>query len=184
MTLNVNVDEADIGTVQAGQDATFTVDAYPNRLFRSHVSDVRSTPKTVSGVVTYETILSVDNSELLLRPGMTATAAITVTQLADALLVPNAALRFAPPEEEVAQPADTERRGLIGALMPRPGRPGVTRQATAGRPTTAQRVWILRENQLIPVEITVGATDGAMTQVLSGDITAGTLVLVDVIPEG
>jgi HlyD family secretion protein len=113
---------------------------------------------------------------------MTATAANTVTQLADALLVPNAALRFAPPEE-VAQPADTERRGLIGALMPRPGRPGVMRQATAGRPT-AQRVWILRENQPIPVEITVGATDGAMTQVLSGDITAGTPVLVDVITGG
>lgn len=70
MTLNVNVDEADIGTVQAGQDATFTVDAYPKRVFRSRVIDLRSTPKTVSGVVTYETILSVDNSELLLRPGM------------------------------------------------------------------------------------------------------------------
>jgi HlyD family secretion protein len=183
MTLNVNVDEADIGTVQAGQDGTFTVDAYPNHAFRSRVIDVRSTPKTVSGVVTYETILSVDNSELLLRPGMTATAAITVTHLTDALLVPNAALRFAPPEE-VAQPATAERRGLIGALMPRPGRPGVTRPATAGRPTTAQRVWILQENQPVPIEITVGATDGAMTQVLSGDVTAGTAVLVDVITGG
>jgi HlyD family secretion protein len=183
MTLNVNVDEADIGTVQAGQDGTFTVDAYPNRVFRSRVIDVRSTPKTVSGVVTYETILSVDNSELLLRPGMTATAAITLTHLTDALLVPNAALRFAPPEE-VAQPPTTERRGLIGALMPRPGRPGVTRPTTVGRPTMAQRVWILQESQPVPVEITVGATDGAMTQVLSGDVTAGTAVLVDIITGG
>jgi HlyD family secretion protein len=183
MTLNVNVDEADIGTVQAGQDATFAVDAYPKRVFRSRVIDVRSTPKTVSGVVTYETILSVDNSELLLRPGMTATAAVTVTELTDALLVPNAALRFAPPED-VAQPATSERRGLIGALMPRPGRPGVTRQATAGRPAAAQRVWILQENQPVPIEITVGATDGAMTHVLSGDVTAGSAVLVDVITGG
>jgi HlyD family secretion protein len=183
MTLNVNVDEADVGTVQAGQDATFTVDAYQKRVFRSRVVDVRSTPKTVSGVVTYETILSVDNSELLLRPGMTATAAVRVTQLTDALLVPNAALRFAPPED-VAQPATDERRGLIGALMPRPGRPGVTRPATAGRPATAQRVWILKENQPVPIEITLGATDGAMTQVLSGDVTAGTAVLVDVITGG
>jgi HlyD family secretion protein len=114
---------------------------------------------------------------------MTATAAVTVTQLADTLLVPNAALRFAPPEE-VARPATTERRGLIGALMPRPGRPGVTRQATAGRPTTTHRVWILQENQPVPVEIVVGATDGALTQVLSGDVTAGTAVLVDVITGG
>jgi HlyD family secretion protein len=183
MTLNVNVDEADIGTVQAGQEGTFTVDAYPTRVFRSRVIDVRSTPKTVSGVVTYETILSVDNSELLLRPGMTATAAITVTHLTDALLVPNAALRFAPPEE-AAQPATTEGRGLIGALMPRPGRPGVTRPATAGGPKAPQRVWILREKQPVPIEIAVGATDGAMTQVLSGDLMAGTAVLVDVLTGG
>jgi len=183
MTLSVNVDEADIGTVHAGQSATFTVDAYPDRVFVSRVIDVRSTPKTVSGVVTYETLLSVDNSELLLRPGMTATAAITVTHLTDALLVPNAALRFAP-SEEATQPATSERRGLIGALMPRPGRPGVTRSAAGARPRTSQRVWILQENQPVPIDVTVGATDGAMTQILSGDLTAGTPVLVDVITGG
>jgi HlyD family secretion protein len=68
--------------------------------------------------------------------------------------------------------------------MPRPGRPGATRQATAARPATAQRVWILEENQPVPIAITVGATDGAMTQVLSGDVTAGTAVLVDVVTGG
>jgi HlyD family secretion protein len=68
--------------------------------------------------------------------------------------------------------------------MPRPGRPGVTRPAAAARPTTAQRVWILKENQPVPIEITLGATDGAMTQVLSGDVTVGTAVLVDVITGG
>jgi HlyD family secretion protein len=183
MKLSVNVDEADIGSVRAGQDATFTVDAYPNRVFTSRVVDVRSTPKTVSGVVTYETILSVDNSELLLRPGMTATAAITVTHLKDALLVPNAALRFTP-SEETPQATASEGRGLIGSLMPRPGRPGGTRSTGGSKPKAVHRVWILRENEPVPIDLTVGATDGAMTEILSGDLTPGTPVLVDVITSG
>jgi HlyD family secretion protein len=65
--------------------------------------------------------------------------------------------------------------------MPRPGRPGVTSAAGAGTPKTAQRVWILQEHQPVPIEITVGATDGAMTHVLSGDVSAGTTVLVDIV---
>jgi HlyD family secretion protein len=183
MKLSVNVDEADIGSVRAGQDATFTVDAYPNRVFTSRVVDVRSTPKTVSGVVTYETILSVDNSELLLRPGMTATAAITVTHLKDALLVPNAALRFTP-SEETPQATATEGRGLIGSLMPRPGRSGGTRSIGGSKSKAVHRVWLLHENEPVPIDLTVGATDGAMTEVLSGDLTPGTPVLVDVIASG
>lgn len=183
MKLSVNVDEADIGSVRAGQDATFTVDAYPNRVFTSRVVDVRSTPKTVSGVVTYETILSVDNSELLLRPGMTATAAITVTHLKDALLVPNAALRFTP-SEETPQATASEGRGLIGSLMPRPGRPGSTRSTGGSKPKAVHRVWLLHENEPVPIDLTVGATDGAMTEILSGDLTPGTPVLVDVITSG
>jgi HlyD family secretion protein len=182
MTLSVNVDEADVGSVRAGQDATFTVDAYPNRTFTSHVIDVRSTPKTVSGVVTYETILSVDNSALLLRPGMTATAAITVTQLTDVLLVPNAALRVTLPQEE-PEPAAGQDRGLIGSLMPRPRRPSPT-QSTAGKPRAMQRVWILRDNQPVPIDLSVGATDGAMTEILSGDLAAGARILVDVVIAG
>lgn len=180
MTLSVNVDEADIGSVRAAQDATFTVDAYPTRVFTSRVIDMRSTPKTVSGVVTYETILSVDNSALLLRPGMTATAAITVMHLTDALLVPNAALRVTPPQVE-PQPAASEDRGLIGSLL-RPRRPSTT--PSAGGKPKVQRVWVLRDNQPVPIDVSIGATDGAMTEVLSGDLTAGTPILVDVITTG
>jgi HlyD family secretion protein len=183
MTLNVNVDEADIGRVRAGQEAAFTVDAYPTRPFTSHVVDVRSTPKTVSGVVTYETVLTVDNSESLLRPGMTATAAITVTQLTDALLVPNAALRFTPPEES-PQTATAERRGLIGTLMPRPLRSAAARSADGGRAKGVQREWVLRENEPVAVEVTVGTTDGVMTEIVAGDVAAGTTVLVDVLTSG
>jgi HlyD family secretion protein len=183
MTLNVNVDEADIGRVRAGHEAAFTVDAYPARTFTSHVVDVRSTPKTVSGVVTYETVLSVDNSEALLRPGMTATATITVTQVTNALLVPNAALRFTPPAE-TAEPAATGNRGLIGTLMPRPPRPAAARPADGGRGQGGQRVWVLRDNQPVPVDVTLGATDAVMTEILTGDLTVGARVLVDFVTTG
>ena len=93
----------------------FRVDAYPDRTFESSVKEVRSTPKTSNGVVTYQTVLTVDNAERLLQPGMTATAEITVTQVCDAVLVPNAALRFTPPAalqngRGVSAAADASRR--------------------------------------------------------------------------
>ena len=96
MELQVDVDEADVGKVRVGQKATFTVDAYPDRKFPASIRDMRFGSEVVQGVVTYKAVLSIDNSELLLRPGMTATAEIVVEQVKDALLVPNAALRFSP----------------------------------------------------------------------------------------
>jgi len=95
MELALDVDEADIGSVNAGQDATFTVDAYPDRTFKAKVLEVRFAPQTVNGVVTYKTVLRVDNSDLALRPGMTANADLVVRQLAHVLSVPSAALRIA-----------------------------------------------------------------------------------------
>lgn len=97
MELHVAVDEADVGQVKEGQQASFGVDAYPNRHFPAVITQVRFAPQTVEGVVTYETVLRVDNSDLSLRPGMTATAEIITRQLNNILLAPNAALRFAPP---------------------------------------------------------------------------------------
>ena len=125
MKLIVNVDEADIGKVRVGQSATFRVDAYPNRSFESRVTEVRSTPKTSNGVVTYETILSVDNTARLLQPGMTATAEIVVTTIPDTLLVPNAALRFTPPA--ASQPTDG-----TGRLLPAAGAARRAPHAAAG----------------------------------------------------
>ena len=97
MRLKVDIDEADVGRVREGNAATFTVDAYPDRTFSSQVSSLRNDPKRVQNVVTYEAILTVDNHERLLKPGMTATAAIVTDVRHDVLLVPNAALRFIPP---------------------------------------------------------------------------------------
>jgi len=170
MELHVDVDEADIGMVRSGEQATFTVDAYPGRAFPSKVAQVRNAAKTVSGVVTYETVLTADNQALLLRPGMTGTANITVNHLENVTLVPNAALRFTPPEPEVA-----EKRSFVSRLLPIPPRrrPEVTQQADRRH----QRLWTLQDGKLVPTEVALGATDGRMTQVVSGSLQPGAEVV-------
>lgn len=178
MELHVDVDEADVGQVKEEQGATFTVDAYPAQQFPSKVSEVRNAAKTVSGVVTYETVLSVENPELLLRPGMTGTANITVSQLQDAVLVPNAALRFTPPALG-AQPART----FVSRLLPGPPR----RPAMLPQPATDRRhqvVWTLRDGAPAAIPVTVGATDGRMTQILAGEVQPGLDVLTDALRAG
>ena len=145
MELHVDVDEADIGQVKEGQDAIFTVDAYPDREFRAKIIQTRYGSETVDGVVTYETVLQVDNQDLSLRPGMTATADITVKQVTDALLVPNAALRFVPPTDS----HDTEQssRGLVGMLMPGPPHESDTQEEDVDITRKQQTVWILQDGQ-------------------------------------
>lgn len=96
MEVQVDVDEADVAQVKVGQQASFTVDGYPERVFEAVVKQVRYGPETVQGVVTYKTLLSVDNTDLAPGPGMTATATVTVDRVAGVMLVPNAALRFSP----------------------------------------------------------------------------------------
>ena len=169
MKLIIDVDEADIGTVRVGQRAIFRVDAYPDRMFESKVKEVRSTPKTSNGVVTYQTVLSVDNSERLLQPGMTATAEITVTQVRDATLVPNAALRFTPP-------AAMQTSGGGFRFLPRP--PGSQRRDRSAE-NGAKRVWTLNGEQLTPIEVALGASDGTVTELRGGQLTPGTQVIVD-----
>jgi HlyD family secretion protein len=177
MELHVDVDEADVGKVEKGQPATFTVDAYPDRTFEARVTSVRYASKEVSGVITYEAVLKVDNSDLSLRPGMTATADIVVQNVENALLVPNSALRFTPPVTAGAK-TPKSNGGLVGALMPRPPRfAGEAKpQAQAG---AKQRVWVLRDGKPAGMEISVGASDGSMTEVVSGGLKEGQQVIVD-----
>jgi HlyD family secretion protein len=174
MELHVDVDEADVGQVREGQEATFTVDAYPKRTFQARITQVRYGSETTDGVVTYETLLRVDNADLSLRPGMTATADITVKKVEDVVLIPNAALRFEP--ATATRPAS--RRGLVGALLPRP--PG--RRTPEGRRTGAghaeQRVWTLREDRLVPVTVKTGATDGTLSEVTQGEVVPGMTLVV------
>jgi HlyD family secretion protein len=178
MELHVSVDEADVGSVQVGQEATFTVDAYPNRRFSAHITQVHfassntkassssssssQASATSTGVVTYETVLEVDNPELLLRPGMTATAEIVTTNIEDAVLVPNAALRFSPePEGPVAQRGG----GPLSAIMPRI-RFGGRRQQQQGTGRRIGRAYILEDGKPALVMFRAGETDGRMTEVL------------------
>jgi HlyD family secretion protein len=180
MELHVNVDEADIGKVHEGQKATFSVSAYPNRTFEARITQARFGSSTTSGVVTYETVLKVNNSDLSLRPGMTATADITVKKVENAILVPSTALRFAPPVQEEKKPSG----GLVGALLPRPpsSRPKQQEDATANK--KQQRVWTLRDGQLSAIPVTIGSTDGIMTEVVAGDIEPGMALVVDTVSAG
>lgn len=153
MQVKANIDEADIGVVKAGARASFTVDAYPDRGFPAYVASVRFAPETVEGVVTYQAVLEVKNDELLLRPGMTATADIIVGEVKDRLLVPNAALRFQPPRE-----------------------PGAGRE----QPTAGDRVWLLKNGAPTAVAVSVGASDGVWSEIKSGELTLGQAVIVGV----
>jgi HlyD family secretion protein len=182
MELQVDVDEADVGQVCQGQQATFTVDAYPDRTFPARITQVRFGSQTVEGVVTYKTVLKVDNSGLALRPGMTATAVITVVNKENALLVPNAAMRFVP---TIKSASSTSRRGgLVGMLLPRP--PGMSDKKTEepDSKAKAQRVWTVRDGQLTAITITKGLSDGVRTEVVAGQVEPGTELVTDEVIAG
>ncbi len=178
MQLQVDIDEADVGKVAEGDKASFTVEAYSSRQFPATISQVRYSPATVEGVVTYKAILTVDNTDLSLRPGMTATADITVDNVANALLVPNAALRYTPPAAPVA--AQRQRGGgLLGLLMPAGG-PGGQRQRTTVTPTgdTSERtIYVLRDGAPVAVHVKTGVSDGTRTEIVLGDLKEGDRVI-------
>lgn len=166
MELQVAIDEADVGQIAIGQTASFTVDAFPDRSFPAEISSIRYASKTVNDVVTYLGILTVRNEEMLLRQGMTATADITVQAIKDALLVPNAALRYAPPQQEVQSSGG---RGLFTLF--RPPRSG---SLTAPEPVGRQRtLWVLNGETPVAVQVEVGSSDGQNTVITSGDLKPG-----------
>ncbi len=171
MQLEANIDEADIGAVALGQKASFTVDAFPGRNFPARIETIEFYPLTSEGVVTYKAILSVDNTDLTLRPGMTATAQITVQEISDALLVANAALRYSPPV--VAQQQSFSISRLFLPRMPRNEKPARTETAAGERV-----VWMLKNSVPESLSIVTGATDGKMTEVIKGDISPGTPLIV------
>ncbi|MCF4166266.1 efflux RND transporter periplasmic adaptor subunit [Zavarzinia compransoris] len=154
MELNLDVDEADIGHVAVGQKATFTVDAYPTRVFDAEVTSVRLAPKNEQGVVTYEVLARVDNPDLALRPGMTATADVVAAVRDNVLLVPNGALRFSPPGR------DTDD---LPALAP-----------------DERRLWLDDGGTPTPLTVKIGLSDGRMTEVDAPGLAAGATVITDI----
>ena len=176
MELHVNVDEADISQIREGQEATFSVAAYPNRTFDARIVRANYGSTTTSGVVTYETVLKVDNSDLLLRPGMTATADVIVKKIENAVLIPSAALRFTPPVQEEKKSSTS----LVGSILPHPPS-SENKQIGDSVNKKQQRIWILKNGKLSAVSITIGSANGGMTEVVAGDIQPGMAVVVDTI---
>ncbi len=174
MQLEVDVDEADIGRVVEGQSATFIVDAFQNREYPATITQVRFAPKTVDNVVTYQAVLTVENGDLSLRPGMTATATIVTASKNDVLTVPNAALRFDP--SVVRQQRRSGPPGPFGRLFdddrPRPPENGARE--------SGQRVWMLQADLPRPIPVTVGISDGRRTEITSGNIQPGDAVITGV----
>ena len=175
MELQVNVDEADVGQVKPGQAASFSVDAWPNRKYPARIERVRYGSQTTDGVVSYLTVLAVDNGDLSLRPGMTASAEITTARRENVLLLANAALRFSPPAAPQAASG-----GIVSLLMPRPPR-GAEPRARNGSDGKegARTVWVLSDGQPRAVKVKTGVSDGRLTEVLEGELKPGMRVITD-----
>ena len=157
MQVDTNVTEADVGKIKARMPVTFTVDAYPGRQFPGAVRQVRDNAQTVQNVVTYDAVIDVDNREGLLKPGMTASVTFVYSDKSDILRVPTAALRFKP---------DAPTRALMGA--PAPPTPQNASQRVA---------WVQRGASIVPVVVEIGTSDGISTEVVSGDLHAGDVVI-------
>ena len=155
MQVDTNVSESDIGGIKDGNKALFTVDAFPKRTFEGVVTQVRQSPQTVQNVVTYDVVVSIENSDLALKPGMTAANRIVTDQRSDVLRVPTQTLRYAPAT-------------------------GARRSGTSGRtwPDGQTRVWVLRDGKPARIPVTAGLDDDTYTEIISGEIKAGDQVIV------
>ena len=183
LRLDVSVDEADVGSLTVGQKASFTVSAYPSRRYPAEVTRVSFGSTKTDNVVTYITWLDVDNSDLSLRPGMTAAATITSTERNDVLLVPNTALRFTPAQagaEAAGKPASANR-GIVSQLMPGPPRNASRKTAGGGGAGAGQtrQIWLLQDGVPQPVSVKVGISDGRMTEVSAEGLEPGAQVITD-----
>lgn len=180
LQLEVNVDETDVGLVANGQKATFTVGAYLNRRYPATVTRVAFGSTKTDNVVTYTTRLDVDNQDLTLRPGMTATATVQTSDRPASLLVPNTALRFTPSGAAPASAATGT--SIVSRLVPRPPG-GVARRSTAagsgGSSGGTRQLWVLRDGQAVAVTVSVGASDGRRTEVSGTGLSEGDTVIVD-----
>lgn len=175
MQLNVAVDEADVAQVKEGQKARFTVDAWRGRTFPADIIRVNFGSQIKDGVVSYPTMLSVNNDALELRPGMTATAEILTQTREGVLLVPNAALRFNP----AATPPPAKPSGLVASLTPQMPKANSQRASKKTANDGQQSVYVLRDGQAVEVKIKTGVSDGKFTEVLQGELQEGDKVITE-----
>ena len=157
MQVDTNVSESDFGGIKEGDKATFTVDAFPKRVFEGTVTQARQSPQTVQNVVTFDAVVTVENRDLALKPGMTASTRIIVDQRTDVIRVPNQALRYAP-------------GGLASAEAPAPG--------IATTAAAASRLWVLRDGRPVSLAVELGLDDENFTEIVKGDLRPGDQVIV------
>lgn len=175
MQVDTNVSESDVGGITEGKNTTFVVDAYPNQVFNGKVVQVRNAPITVQNVVTYDIVIGVDNTDLRLRPGMTANVSIIVARRDDVLKVPNQALRFKPSLVKGGERTDGPAALASGK-----------REGGGKDDKSKSKVW-LRDTQgeLVPVELKTGITDGSYSEVVDGSLKEGDEVIIGVdMPRG
>ncbi len=168
MQIDANVAEADVGGIAEEQNVDFTVDAFPNRTFHGQVVQVRNAPITVQNVVTYDTVIGVNNADLKLKPGMTANVSIIIAERNEVLKIPNSALRYRPPEPAT----NVTPRAAVTGVRPA-GSPGQRPAGSMGARSRAERrstrtVYVLKNNKPQPVQIKTGITDGIYTEVTDG----------------
>jgi HlyD family secretion protein len=166
MQVDIAVSEADVGKLEANVSATFTVDAYPNEKFHGLIRQIRDAPQTVQNVVTYDAIVNVDNSDLRLKPGMTANVTFVVAERADVLRLPSAALRFRPP------PGLLDPQVGDGRKKNKPARPD--------KPAARPSVWVLRGATPTALPVEVGISDGSHVELVAGDLQEGDALVTDV----
>ena len=171
MQVDTSVAEADVGKLHAGMTSSFTVDAYPSVRFHGKVRQIRNAPQTVQNVVTYDAVIDVDNSDLKLKPGMTANVTFVYAERDDALKVPNAALRFRP------APSLTSGKGDSSGL-PGLGAGGGKKRHEQAAPDQ-RTLYVLRDNQPLPVEVKVGVSDGTTSEILEGGLKPGDRVITE-----
>jgi HlyD family secretion protein len=185
MQIDTNIDEADIGKIEVDQNVEFSVDAYPDRIFRGRVSQVRIAPIVVQNVVTYDVVVKVDNPDLKLKPGMTANVSVVVASKEGVLRIPSAALRFRPTEKDgiktTARSIDKTGAVQVGA----PGKEAAPPRTSPGkegvRPASQRSyaVWVVENDKPKRVPVTLGISDGSFTEVGSGELTQGQEVIVE-----
>ncbi len=172
MEVHTNVDEADIGNIFEGQEVSFTVDAHAQRRFRGKVYQVRNAPQVIQNVVTYDSVVRINNKELLLKPGMTANVQFLVAQKEDALAIPNIALRFRPPNEK--NEAQNLLRRQQARAAPQVGQRRTRRAGGSGvgggegRRVRQVKVYMLKDGTAQPVDVRAGITDGSKTEIVAG----------------
>jgi HlyD family secretion protein len=180
MQIDSNFAEADIGGIRVGQTVRFTVDAFADRRFKGEVKQIRLNPTTVSNVVTYDVVVNVNNPEQILLPGMTAYVNISVAERKDALLVPNAALRYKPTIADMPNPPIQNLSATQkGDSQKTAGRPGDAQgSAKPKRDAFAGKVYILENGKLKSASVTLGITDNRNTEIVGGEIKAGDQIVI------